>query len=103
MTGRNGKIGPVACRLIRSANQPHWNTATVMPSAAPSESRLDSTPVSGTSIDRNSTTRARKPRPDDDQQEPRQGVGEHLGEVDGDRLEAADVGLWLPCRRSPSG
>ena len=34
-----------------------------MPSAAPSESRLHSTPVSGTSSERNSTTSARKPSP----------------------------------------
>ena len=44
-------------------NQPHWNTATVMPSAAPSDSRLVSTPIAGTMIERNRTIRARKPRP----------------------------------------
>ena len=67
-----------------------------MPSAAASESRLDSTPVSGTSIDRNRNDQGEEAEADDDEQEPRQGVGEHLGEVDGHGLEATDVGLSPP-------
>ena len=103
MIGRNGKIGPVACRLIRSPNQPHWKTATVMPSAAASDSRLDSAPVAGTSIDRNRTHQGQEAQADDDQQEPRQRVGQHLGEVDGHRLEATDVRLRAGVGARPAG
>ena len=30
-TGMNGRIGTVDSRPIRSAAQPHWNTATMTP------------------------------------------------------------------------
>jgi len=44
-------------------NQPHWNTATVMPIAAAKDSMLVIAAVSGTTIEWNSSTRARKPSP----------------------------------------
>ena len=56
-------MGPVFCRLMRFANHPNWNTATVMPRAAARESRLNSTPISGTRIDRNKNRSATNPRP----------------------------------------
>ena len=40
---------------MRLAPQPHWNTATTTPYAAPIESRFMITALSGTSSERNTT------------------------------------------------
>ncbi len=55
--------GPVLSRATRSPSQPHWNTATVAPREAPMVSRKPSTPTSGTSSDRNTSTSSTSARP----------------------------------------
>ena len=63
MIGRNGKIGPVPGTPRMSLSQPHWKIATVMPRAAENESSDVTAAVSGTTIDRKSSTRAKNPSP----------------------------------------
>ena len=58
-SGMNGRIGTVDSRPMRSAPHPHWKTITRTPNAAPMLSRLSSAALSGTRIDRNTTTRSR--------------------------------------------
>ncbi len=41
-------------------NQPHWNTATITPYAAPMDSTFITAALSGTRIERNTTMRSRK-------------------------------------------
>ena len=61
ITGRNGRIGPVAVTPNRLAKWPHWNTATVAPRAAPRLSNAVSAPIAGTTNERNSSISAKKP------------------------------------------
>ena len=50
--GAHDSIGPERPSPRRLPPQPHWNTATTTPYAAPMESRLRMTAFSGTSTDR---------------------------------------------------
>ncbi|GAA0991233.1 hypothetical protein GCM10009555_078210 [Acrocarpospora macrocephala] len=56
-------IGPVCCRPIRPAPQPHWKTATTAPSEASTDSRKPKTALSGTITERKITSSSRKARP----------------------------------------
>ena len=59
--GTHGSIGP-GWTLVRSLNQPHWNSITSTPYAAPIDSRFMMTALSGTSSDRNTTISSRNDR-----------------------------------------
>ena len=63
MIGKKGRIGPVVETPMRLAPQPHWKTATVMPSAAKKLSRLVMAAVIGMTNERKSMKSAMKPRP----------------------------------------
>ncbi len=63
MTGARLMIGPVDPALTTSLAQPHWKTATVAPNDAPIVSRKPSTPTTGTSSDRNTSTSSTNARP----------------------------------------
>src|SRR3569832_1953013 len=54
--GTNGSIGPPST-WNTVPSQPHWNTATATPYAAPMESRFMITALIGTRIDRNQTNK----------------------------------------------
>ena len=54
--GMNETIGTVDSRPIRSAPHPHWNTITITPYEAPMLSRFISAALSGTRIDRKTST-----------------------------------------------
>ena len=53
--GTHASIGPDSATPMRSFSQPHWNTATITPYAAPIDSRFMITALSGTSTLRNTT------------------------------------------------
>ena len=55
--GMKETIGTVDSRPMRPAAQPHWNTMTITPYAAPMLSRLSTTALSGTSTDRKTSIR----------------------------------------------
>ena len=93
MMGRKGNIGPVFSRFIRSANQPHWNTATVMPSGCAQREQAGKDPGGWHQQRPEQEHEGQETETHDDQQEPRKRVLEHLGEVGRHRLEATDVGL----------
>ena len=57
--GTNGLIGTVVSSPTRPLPQPHWNTATTTPYAAPIDSRFMSAALSGTRIDRKTTISSR--------------------------------------------
>ena len=61
--GRNGRIGPVPLTPRIEFSQPNWKTATVTPRAPANDSRLVMAAVNGMSSERNSSMRARKPKP----------------------------------------
>ncbi len=61
--GASGMIGTFSCTPIRPAPQPHWNTATTTPYAAPTLSTLSSAAFSGTSTDRNTSISTRNDSP----------------------------------------
>jgi len=61
--GMNDTIGTVVSSPIRLAPQPHWNTATSTPYAAPMLTRLSKAALSGTSTDRNNTISSRNDSP----------------------------------------
>jgi hypothetical protein len=52
----NDTIGTVVSSPMSAPPQPHWNTATRMPKAAPMLSRLSSTAFSGTTTERKTST-----------------------------------------------
>ena len=57
--GTQASIGPDLATPSRSLPQPHWNTATITPYAAPIESRFITTALSGTSTLRNTSISSR--------------------------------------------
>src|SRR5262245_23799419 len=52
-------MGTVDCSPMRSMPQPHWNTATIAPYAAPTDSRFMTAAVSGTSTEWNTSINSR--------------------------------------------
>ena len=52
-------MGTVLSRPMRSFAQPHWNTATMTPYAAATESRFITAAVSGTSTEWNTSINSR--------------------------------------------
>src|SRR6266536_432536 len=58
-SGSHEVIAPVAFAPIREAPQPYWNTATRMPYAAPTDSRLRTTALSGITMERKVTSSSR--------------------------------------------
>src|SRR5438552_3863713 len=56
----NGAIGPVPFEPTRLAKCPFWKTVTTTPYAAPIDRRFITTAFSGTSSERNTTSRRRK-------------------------------------------
>ena len=59
ITGAHASIGPSLPDADEVAPQPHWNTATITPYAAPIDSRFMITAFSGTSTLRNTTISSR--------------------------------------------
>ena len=88
ITGRNGKIGPVAVTPKTLAKLPHWNTATMAPSAAPKLNSEVSAAVSGITSERNSTIRAMNPRLTT--------TSKNAGRASASTLEKSDVTAVLP-------
>src|SRR5262247_4176491 len=60
ITGIHGSMGPVCDTLNTSFSQPHWNTATITPYAAPIERRFMTTALTGTAMERNTVMSRRK-------------------------------------------
>ncbi len=58
--GMKETIGTVDSSPMSPAAQPHWNTMTITPYAAPMLSRLRTTALSGTSTDRKTSIRRTK-------------------------------------------
>ena len=91
--GTNATIGIVSSSPIRPLPQPHWNTATITPYAAPIDSRFMIAALSGTRIERN-TIISRMNAPSTTapmhQQQPRVHA---VGQVDELGGHAADVHL----------
>ncbi len=63
MIGRKAAIGPSLPRPSTSSPTPHWNTTTSTPKEAAAASRFITAAVSGTTRERNASSRSRKPRP----------------------------------------
>ncbi len=55
MSGAHASIGPSLPTPMSPMPQPHWNTATITPYAAPTERRFMITALSGTSRLRNTS------------------------------------------------
>ena len=94
-TGAHASTGASRPTPMRLAPQPHWNTATTTPYAAPIDSRFMITAFSGTSRLRNTTISSRNERMQHRAHEDRQarrGVG---GEVVGRGGEPADLHVDL--------
>ena len=72
--------------------QPHWNTATTTPYAAPTESRLSTAALTAMTIDRNATVSSISESSDDRQDQPDHPAGDLLGEVDVAGRRADEVG-----------
>ena len=60
--GRNGLIGTDSWSPTRPLPQPHWNTATTAPYAAPIDSKFMMAALSGTSSERKTTISSRNDR-----------------------------------------
>ena len=67
--GTHASIGPACDTPRRSLPQPHWNTATITPYAAPMESRFMITALSGTSTLRNTSMSSRNDKTSTDADE----------------------------------
>ena len=91
-SGMNDRIGTVDSRPIRSAPQPHWNTITRTPYAAPTLSRFMTAALSGTSSERNTTSSSRNDSSTTAAMNHRQPLLHAVAEVGEDRHLAADVG-----------
>jgi hypothetical protein len=61
--GISDMTGPVCSMPTRSAPQPHWKTATSTPKAAPTDSRKPSAALTGTRIERKTTSSRSTARP----------------------------------------
>ena len=61
--GTNATMGTVWSSPNRPFAQPHWNTATITPYAAPIERRFMTAALSGTRIERNTTISSRNDSP----------------------------------------
>ena len=61
-TGIHGSIGPFSPMPMMLPAQPHWNTATITPYAAPTLSRFMITALSGRTNERKTTMSNRKDR-----------------------------------------
>ena len=90
MIGRNGRIGPRSGHAEQRVGDPHWNTATVTPSAPAKDSSDVTAAVSRMSSEWKSSMSARNPRPTTSRRN-RAAPHEHSREVLGHRLRAADV------------
>jgi hypothetical protein len=60
--GTNETMGTVLSRPMRSFAQPHWNTTTITPYAAATESRFITAAVSGTRTEWNTSSSNRNER-----------------------------------------
>ena len=58
-SGTHEVIGPVSVNPSRLLNQPCWNTRTITPKLAATESRFRMIALIGTTIDRNVTSSSR--------------------------------------------
>ena len=63
ITGRKLRIGPVLCSPISDAPQPYWNTPTIRPYVANSESTKPPVAMIGTRSERNTRIMMRNDRP----------------------------------------
>ena len=99
--GMNGAIGPVCSTPNTPLSQPHWNTATTTPYAAPIESRFMTAALSGTSRVRNTTISSRKLSTSTAPMKSGSRAASRSRDVDARRGEPADVHRARRCRVAP--
>ena len=97
ITGRKLITGPVVGTPSRSPNQPHWKTATTAPNEAATDSRKPSAALTGTRIERKTSSSRTRASPTTTSANGSSASAEPVGDVDRDRGLAGDreVGAGL--------